>query len=395
MTTAIIVTLCILILISYAFDLTSKHTKIPSVILLLALGWAVNQLITFIGIPGMPDLEPLLPILGTVGLILIVLEGSLELELNKSKKSVLVKSALSALISIIVLFLIIGYVFHKMSDASLKDSLIHAIPFCIISSAVAIPSVLNLSKSNKEFVIYESSMSDIFGVIMFNFFTLNELIDIAAGGNFLLQIVSILLISFAASIGLALLIKNIDHHVKYIPIIMILILIYTVSKIYHLPSLIFILIFGLWLNNLEELKNFSFIKRLAPEKLETEVQRFREVVVEIAFLVRTMFFLLFGFLIDASTLLNPNGLLIAIGIIIVVYLVRYIQLKIGKMEISPLLYIAPRGLITILLYISIPVSGQLPFVNQSLIIQVILLSSIIMMAGIMLNKKKSSENELA
>ena len=184
----------------------------------------------------------------------------------------------------------------------------------------------------------------------------------------------------------ALLIKNIDHHVKFIPIIMIVILIYTVSKIYHLPSLIFILIFGLWLNNLEELKNFSFIKKLAPEKLETEVQRFREVVVEIAFLVRTMFFLLFGFLIDASTLLDPNGLLIAIGIVFVIYLVRFIQLKIGKMDIQPLLFIAPRGLITILLFISIPVSKQLPFVNESLIIQVILLSALIMMAGIMSSK---------
>lgn len=395
MTTAIIVTLCILILISYAFDLSSKHTKIPSVILLLALGWGVHQLISFFEITGVPDLDPLLPILGTVGLILIVLEGSLELEINKSKKNVLIKSALSALIPIIVLFLIIGYAFHMMSDASLKDSYIHAIPFCIISSAVAIPSVNYLSKKNKEFVIYESSMSDIFGVIIFNFFTVNEIINFTAGGHFLLQLISILLISFGASIGLALLIKNIDHHVKFIPIIMIVILIYTVSKVYHLPSLIFILIFGLWLNNLEELKNFSFIKKLAPEKLETEVQRFREVVVEIAFLVRTMFFLLFGFLIDASSLLDPNGLLIAFGIIIVIYLVRYIQLKLGKMEVSPLLYIAPRGLITILLFISIPVTQQLSFVNESLIIQVILISALIMMGGIMFNKKNLQQNEQA
>jgi len=275
----------------------------------------------------------------------------------------------------------------------MRDSFINAIPFCIISSAVAIPSVNNLIKENKEFVIYETSMSDIFGVIIFNFFTVNEIINLAAGGNFLLQLASILLISFGASIGLALLIKNIDHHVKFIPIIMIVILIYTVSKVYHLPSLIFILIFGLWLNNLEELKNFSFIKKLAPEKLETEVQRFREVVVEIAFLVRTMFFLLFGFLIDVSSLLEPNGLLIAIAIIILIYIVRFIQLKLGKLPISPLLFIAPRGLITILLFISIPASRKIPYVNESLIIQVILLSALIMMTGIMFNKKQILQNE--
>ena len=393
MTTAIIVTLCILILISYAFDLSSKHTKIPSVILLLALGWGVNHLIIFFGIQGVPDLDPLLPILGTVGLILIVLEGSLELELNKSKKEVLIKSALSAFIPIIVLFLIIGYCFHILYEADLKDSFINAIPFCIISSAVAIPSVRNLTKTNKEFIIYESSMSDIFGVIIFNFFTVNEIINLTAGGEFLLQLISILLISFGASIGLALLIKNIDHHVKFIPIIMIVILIYTVSKVYHLPSLIFILIFGLWLNNLEELKSFSFIKKVAPEQFETEVKRFREVVVEIAFLVRTMFFLLFGFLIDVNSLLDPNGLVVAIAIIIVIYIVRFIQLKLGRMPISPLLFIAPRGLITILLFISIPASRHIPFINESLIIQVILLSALIMMTGIMFNKKQIMQNE--
>jgi hypothetical protein len=40
--------------------------------------------ITFFDI-NLPDLTATLPVLGTIGLILIVLEGSLELELNRSK----------------------------------------------------------------------------------------------------------------------------------------------------------------------------------------------------------------------------------------------------------------------------------------------------------------------
>jgi hypothetical protein len=47
------------------------------------LGWIVKQTAVFWGI-NLPDLKPLLPILGTVGLILIVLEGGLELELNRN-----------------------------------------------------------------------------------------------------------------------------------------------------------------------------------------------------------------------------------------------------------------------------------------------------------------------
>jgi hypothetical protein len=49
-----------------------------------------------------PDLTSTLPILGTIGLILIVLEGSLELELNKSK--FINKTSLGALPLIVLAF---------------------------------------------------------------------------------------------------------------------------------------------------------------------------------------------------------------------------------------------------------------------------------------------------
>ncbi len=169
------------------------------------------------------------------------------------------------------------------------------------------------------------------------------------------------------------------------------ILIYSVSKIYHLPALVFIMIFGLFLNNLDEIKNLRFVRKLEPEKLDAEVVRFTEIVVETTFLVRTVFFLLFGFLIDVNTLLNPEGIYIAVVIIALILLVRLVQLKIAKIELSPLLFIAPRGLINILLFLSIPISHSIPFVNESLMIQVILIMALVMMAGLMFSKKKSLE----
>jgi Kef-type K+ transport system membrane component KefB len=50
MTTAIIITFCILLLVAYVFDLTSSKTKIPSVILLLVLGWFSRYLSQVLGI---------------------------------------------------------------------------------------------------------------------------------------------------------------------------------------------------------------------------------------------------------------------------------------------------------------------------------------------------------
>ena len=80
----VIITICALLLLAYAFTVTSNKTQIPSVILLILMGWLVKQGTGVLDIV-IPDLNPLLPFFGTVGLILIVLEGSLELQFNKKK----------------------------------------------------------------------------------------------------------------------------------------------------------------------------------------------------------------------------------------------------------------------------------------------------------------------
>jgi hypothetical protein len=53
----------------------------------------------------------------------------------------------------------------------------------------------------------------------------------------------------------------------------------------------------------------------------------------------------------------------------------------------PLLFIAPRGLITILLFLKIPISNKIPLVNKALVIQVIVLTALIMMIGLIFDKK--------
>ncbi len=206
MTTTIIITFCVLLLIAYLFDLTSSKTKIPSVILLLLLGWAVRQLTVWLEIQ-LPDFSPFLPVLGTIGLILIVLEGSLELELNKSKFGLIRKSIFGALLPMLALAFILAFAFRYFGHFGLKDSLLNAIPFCVISSAIAIPSAGNLSSHHKEFVIYESSLSDILGVLLFNFLAINETIDGNSFGHFALQVLIITVVSFIATIGLSFLLS--------------------------------------------------------------------------------------------------------------------------------------------------------------------------------------------
>ncbi len=382
MTSTIIVTLCILLLLAYLFDLTASKTKIPSVILLLLLGWLLRQLTVFLKI-DMPDLTNVLPVLGTIGLILIVLEGSLELELNSSKFSLIGKSFLGAFFPLVALSFLLSFLFSYVGGYPFKACLTNAIPFSIISSAIAIPSVRHLKKSDHEFVIYESSLSDILGVIFFNFIALHETFGFITFAQFGLNLIITMIVSFVASIGLTILLRKIEHHIKFIPIILLLILIYIISKIYHLPSLVFIMFFGLFLGNLHKFGRFRWIERLKPEEMKVEAQKFKDLTIEGAFLIRALFFLLFGYLLKTSEILNTDTLVWSIGIVIIIFAFRAIQLKLLRISLSPLLFVAPRGLITILLFLSIEPIDTISLVNNSLIVQVIVLTALIMMFGLM------------
>jgi len=391
MTTAIIITICCLLLVSYLFELSSSRTKIPSVILLLALGWTAGYGLKLLHFQLM-DLSSVLQFLGAIGLILIVLDGSLELELNKSKIPKIATSFWISLLPMIIMSFLLAFSFHFISGDPLKNCFINAIPFCIISSAIAIPSVQHLSETNKEFIIYESSLSDILGVVFFNFLIFNEAINaysiISFGGDLIIMC----LISLVATMLLGLILSKIDHHIKFVPIIVLIILIYEISKVYHLPALIFILLFGIIIGNIDKLKNQKWMQYFQPPVLNTEVFKFKEIVTEGSFLIRSLFFLVFGYLIKIEEIFNTEALLISIGIVSCIFIVRYLALKLLKIPVFPLLLIAPRGLITILLFYSISVAQSISIINRSIIIQVIVFSSLIMMIGLMTNKKQNSLN---
>lgn len=386
MTVSIIIPLSVLLLLAYVFDVTASKTKIPSVILLLLLGFGVKIISSYIDI-HIPKLDSMLPVLGTIGLILIVLEGSLELEINKSKLPLIFKSSVVALLPLLIISFGITFYLHHFEYIPVKLALANAIPIGIISSAIAIPSARNLLNNEKEFITYESSLSDIFGVIFFNFITLNDNIGSPTFGSFAIELVIMLLISFVATLLLAWFLNKIKHHIKFVPMLILVMLIYAVAKYFHLPALIFILIFGLFLGNIDELRDYKFIQKFHPVHFSKDVHKFKEISSELAFLIRALFFILFGFLIEIADVLNTDTILFAVCITAGIFVVRFIMLKIFKIPTDPLLYIAPRGLITILLFLSIPLSQQIDQIDKSLITQIIILSAFVMMFGMMRYKK--------
>ncbi len=389
MSSSIVIAVCVLLLLAYLFDITTSKTKVPSVILLLGLGWLVQQLTRFIGV-DIPDLNILLPVLGTVGLILIVLEGALELELRRNKLPIILRSSVMALLPMLLLSFLLAVFFAFWGEGSFKAGLVNAIPFAVISSAIAIPTVRGLSSDTREFVTYESSLSDIFGVLFFNFIALNQTISGGAVTWFVLDLVLMCVISLLAIAGLTFLLHRIKHHVKFVPIVVLIILIYFLSKIFHLPALLFILLFGLFLGNFAKFNRFNLIQRIHSDELTAEIHKFREITGEAAFFIRAVFFLMFGYLIETSQLLDLHSLLWAVCITMAIFTLRGLCLVLMRQPLIPMLFAAPRGLITILLFLSISIEQQLPVANKSLVIQVIILSALVMMGGMMWSKPKDT-----
>ena len=110
-------------------------------------------------------------------------------------------------------------------------------------------------------------------------------------------------------------------------------------------------------------------------------------------LILMIVFLLFGFLIETHEILNIETALWAVGIVCGIMIFRIIQLKISGYPMFPLLFVAPRGLISILLFLSIAPERSIQIVNKPMMIQVVILTALIMMFGLMMTKKIKKEIE--
>jgi hypothetical protein len=159
--------------------------------------------------------------------------------------------------------------------------------------------------------------------------------------------------------------------------------VYAGLKMFHLPALIFVMLFGLFLSNNKQLENLKVLRRFDLARLRDEAEPFHQIVVEIAFVVRATFFVLFGYLLKTEEILNLSSLPLALGIVAAIVAIRAIFLRLVGKSMHPLLFVAPRGLITVLLFVSIAPEVKVPLISSSLIIQVILITALVMMVGLL------------
>ena len=403
-TLSILIILPLLIIFSYLFDLIARKTKFPSVILLMFTGILVRVGTTIYGVNEFDFLNNLIPVLGTIGLILIVLEGALELEITVEKLPVIIKGFLAAGIILILNIIAISLAFEHLLGMTSQAAVIYATPLSIISSAVAIPSSAGLREQEKEFVVYESTFSDILGIMVFNYairqFETNQALVSAESLIALgLQILGVIVVSLLITFCLFYLLQRIEHHVKFFLILALLILVYALGKIFHLPALVTIFIFGLFLSNVNALLPRFMKQRLDLEATEKGLHEFHILTAESTFLVKTFFFLFFGFSIDLTAFTSIDPFFYGLLIFGIMLGLRYAYFIVTTFKInpSPLVFISPRGLISILLFLQIAEVNFLndvkTLVDERVLLVVILVSMLIMTRGTMKKTNGLDEND--
>ena len=384
-TYSLIIGITSVIIMSFLFNIISKKTNIPSVLMLIVLGICIKE---FGGKQINTDVFAnlsVLEIIGNVGLIMIVLEAALDLDLKREKIGLILSSFFVALIALIASSFVIAYIimFFVQDVANLHKALIYAVPLSIMSSAIIIPSVGGLKGNKKEFMVYESTFSDILGIMFFYF-----LIGAEAGAttseiaiDVVKNIGVTVLVSIILSYALVYVFQKLKSQVKLFLIIAVLMLMYALGKKLHLSSLLIILFFGLVLNNTSLFFRGRLSKHVNKETVKPILHDFHILTLESAFVIRTFFFVIFGMFISLKSLIDWKVALTSLAIIGALYAVRFLTLKaIVQKDITPQLYIAPRGLITILLFFVIESHPEFNIANfdEGILLFVIIISSIIM-----------------
>ena len=114
-------------------------------------------------------------------------------------------------------------------------------------------------------------------------------------------------------------------------------------------------------------------------------------------MVRTFFFLFFGFSIPLDSFIELEPYIIGATVLLIMYGVRYFYLAFTDKdeESKPLLYFSPRGLITILLFLSIAdyEIEKSSTIDENVLLVVIIASMLVMIQGSITKKSKEEKDK--
>lgn len=380
MTAALVLVVAGVLIAAYASVYAARRLGLPAAVLLIALGllggmvWPNTYRTAVTG-----GLE----LLGSLGLVLIVLEGALDLHLTRERLPLIRRAALAAVVITLVSAMLMALGLHFMLGAEMKAALLAGIAFSILSSAILIPSLSGLRPELREFLTYESVVSDIVGILCFSLVLEAEVFDLNVLWSTVGKLLVTALIGLLGALALTYVLRVTERRHTFFLILALLLAAYAVGKLMHLPTLLVILVFGLLLNNIDRVRD-RFPNARVPELPAHTLDEFRMLNDEASFAVRSFFFVILGYSIAPQDLIDPHAWAVAGVLLAVIYTVRISGLSIwARAEAWRLSLLAPRGLVTIILALSIPAELVISGLGTPVLSLVVLVSALVMGVGLL------------
>ena len=351
-----------IILVGFLANLLFKVTKIPSVLMLMAIGVFLGPVTGWLASDALLTIAPYF---GTMALLIILFEGGLELDIRTVVKQA-PKAAVLAVgvfaVSVVTVMLFGVYVM----EMSVLNALILAAVLGATSPAICIPVVSGLSVRDeiKTIVKLESALGDVLLIV-----SVLLLVDFHTTGA---QGIGSVMMSFVTSFAVAFLIATITgalwsrliawmgkEPLAYMLTLGFIFLLYFMVEELHGSAAIAVLMFGLILENMQvmtdrigaRLRQFFGID-IKSEKFILN-QFIKNITEELSFLLRTFFFVYLGMLLDFDELTWTIGLFI-LGMTALLLISRRL-LMVGFRRISrdftegefqAIMAMLPRGLAT-------------------------------------------------
>lgn len=351
-----------IILAGFFANLLFRVTKIPSVLLLIAMGVVLGPVTGFVRSDALLGIAPLF---GALALLIILFEGGLELEIGHVVREA-PRASILAVVVFALSFVTVAAFGHWVAGLSPPIALLLGALLAATSPAICIPVVSGLSvrQEIKTIVKLEAVLGEVLLIV-----SVILVIDAQTSGAadplaWMWSLVRSLLVALIVSSVAGILWSRLVGWMGREPLAymltlgMVCLLYVSVEELGGSPA-IATLLFGLILANMQSIAaRFGgrfrelFGVNLREEQFVLD-QFMLNITAELSFLVRTFFFVYLGLLLDFSTL-SSTVVGLAFGMFALLLVSRRVGigvLSLGRSRITPaesavILALAPRGLAT-------------------------------------------------
>lgn len=381
-----------LLVLAFAANRLFDRTRVPDVVVLMFAGLLLGP---GLGLVDASELHGITRAFGTLAIILILFEGGLELDLRKTVRHS-PGGLLFAFLAYALSFGGAALVSGRMLGLPLTSSLLVGAVLGCTSIAIMMPVLdqMEVREPVKVTLLLEASLGEVFAVL-----TVGILLEqMERGGPLVKGLFREFLSSIAVALFLALLTSwlwsRLLRRLSKQPFWQVLtfsvvLLLYAFTEAVDASGLIAVFGFGLGLANFStigpRMVEATFGLEAPSEEPHLQILAFHS---ELAFLVRTFFFVLIGVVVDFAGLVRY--LLPAVGILAVLYIARWVAVMgsrwtwqdVRPPERETILWMLPRGLITAVLAIQVSEARGSEFdFLPAVAFGVILLSALVVVFG--------------